>query len=74
MRFLKIFLMLFALSSSAVAADVTDVYIGTLGKSAIVLKLEASGTDANGSYYYRNHARDINLSGSLKNSSIHILK
>ena len=72
MRFLKIFLMLFALSSSAVAANVAGVYVGTLGKSAIVLKLEASGTDANGSYYYRNHARDINLSGSLKNSSIHL--
>ena len=72
MRFLKIFLMLFALSSSAVAANVAGVYVGTLGKSAIVLKLEASGTDANGSYYYRNHARDINLSGSLKNSSLHL--
>ena len=54
MRFLKILSVLFALTSSAVAANTAGVYVGTLGKSAIVLKLEeASGTETYGSYYYR---------------------
>ena len=73
MRFLKILSVLFALTSSAVAANTAGVYVGTLGKSAIVLKLEeASGTETYGSYYYRNHARDINLNGNIKNSSLHL--
>jgi hypothetical protein len=73
MQFLKILSVLFAFTSSAIAANTAGVYVGTLGKSAIVLKLEeASGTQTYGSYYYRNHARDINLNGSIKNSSLRL--
>ncbi len=73
MRFLKILSVLFAFTSPALAANLGGVYVGTLGKSAIVLKLEnTNGTETYGSYYYRNHARDINLNGSIKNSSLRL--
>ncbi len=71
MRFLKILVVLFASSSTVLAAGMDGVYVGTLGKSAIALKLE---TDKNSlvtaSYYYRNHAIDIRLEGKVSKSVI----
>jgi hypothetical protein len=71
MRFLKILMVLFAFCSTALAAKIDGVYIGTLGKSAIVLKLE-TGKDPqiSGVYYYRNHAIDIRVEGKINKSSI----
>jgi hypothetical protein len=71
MRFLKLLLVLCALNSLALAAGMDGVYVGTLGKSAIALKLE---TDKNSlvtaSYYYRNHAIDIRLEGKANKSVV----
>jgi hypothetical protein len=71
MPFLKVLMVLFAFCSTALAASVDGVYLGTLGKSAIVLKLE-TGKDPpiSGSYYYRNYAIDIRLEGKINKSSI----
>ncbi len=71
MRFLKVLMVLFALCSTALAANIDGVYVGTLGKAAIVLKLE-TGKDPpiSGSYYYRNHAVDIRLEGKINKAYI----
>jgi hypothetical protein len=71
MQFLKVLMVLFVFSSTALAASIDGVYVGTLGKSAIVLKLEA-GKDPpiSGNYYYRNFAVDIRLEGKINKSSI----
>jgi hypothetical protein len=71
MKLLKSLLVIFAFGSVASAASLDGVYVGTLGKSAIALKLE---TDKNlvvtGTYYYRNHAIDIRLEGKLNKSVV----
>jgi hypothetical protein len=71
MKLLQVLMVMFMLTSIASAASLDGVYVGTLGKSAIALKLE---TDKNslvtGSYYYRNHAIDIRLEGKLSNSVV----
>jgi hypothetical protein len=71
MRFFKILMVLFAFCSTALAANIDGVYIGTLGKSGIVLKLETEkNAQASGMYYYRNYAIDIRLEGKINKSSI----
>jgi hypothetical protein len=71
MQLLKVLMVLFVFCSSAFAASFDGVYVGTLGKSAIALKLE---TDKNalvtGTYYYRNHAIDIRLEGKVTKANI----
>jgi hypothetical protein len=71
MRFLKVLMVLFAFCSTALAASIDGVYVGTLGKSGIVLKLE-TGKDPPilGVYYYRNHAVDIRLEGKINKAYI----
>jgi hypothetical protein len=71
MRFLKILMVLFAFCSTALATSIDGVYIGTLGKSGIVLKLETGkNPPISGIYYYRNFAIDIRLEGKINKSSI----
>ncbi len=71
MKLLKAVLVIFALGSVASAANLDGVYVGTLGKAAIALKLE---TDKNsvvtGTYYYRNHAVDLRLEGKVSKSVV----
>jgi hypothetical protein len=53
------------------------VYVGTLGTLAVVLHLESvSAGDDNvyGYYYYRQHGRDIEISGSLKGSVLNLIE
>jgi hypothetical protein len=71
MRFFKVLMVLFAFCSTALAASIDGVYVGTLGKSGIVLKLE-TGKDPpiSGSYYYRNHAVDIRLEGKINKAYV----
>jgi hypothetical protein len=71
MRFLKVWMVLFAFSSTALAASIDGVYVGTLGKSEILLKLMTEkNAGISGSYYYRNYAIDIRLEGKINKSSI----
>jgi hypothetical protein len=71
MQFLKILMVLFAFCSTALAANIDGVYIGTLGKSGVVLKLKTEkSAQASGMYYYRNYAIDIRLEGKINKSSI----
>jgi hypothetical protein len=71
MQFLKILMVLFAFCSTALAANIDGIYIGTLGKSGVVLKLETEkSAQASGMYYYRNYAIDIRLEGKINKSSI----
>jgi hypothetical protein len=59
------------LASSSLAAKIEGVYAGTLGQTNVVFKLEKpGGTDLSGAYFYRNHARDIQLDGMLSGSSL----
>ncbi len=71
MQILRIFVVLFAFCSSVFAANFDGVYVGTLGKSAIVLKLSTDkGSHVMGTYYYRNHALDIQLEGKVSKARI----
>ena len=55
------------LVSSRAAPTRDGVYVGTLGSSAVVLKLETfSPDDVSATYYYRRVGRDIELNGSSK--------
>ena len=56
-----------ALLSTQAAPSSDGVYIGTLGSSAVVLKLETfSSDDVSATYYYRRVGRNIELNGSSK--------
>ena len=69
MKFLKVLTVMFLTTSIASAASMDGVYVGTLGKTAIALKLETNQTSVvNASYYYRNHAIDIRLEGKVSKS------
>jgi hypothetical protein len=71
MRLITLLTTILALASSSLAANIEGVYTGTLGKIGVVFKLEKpGGTDLSGVYFYRNHARDIQLNGSISGSSL----
>ena len=71
MQIFRIFVVLFAFCSSAFAAKFDGVYVGALGKSAIVLTLETDKDSlVSGTYYYRNHAIDIRLEGKANKSVV----
>jgi hypothetical protein len=71
MRLISLLTAILALASSGLAAKIEGVYTGTLGQSKVVFKLEKpGGTDLSGTYFYRNHARDIQLNGTLSGSSL----
>ncbi len=71
MNFLKIFTVIVLSTSIASAASMDGVYLGTLGKTAIALKLETDKNSAvTASYYYRNHAIDIRLEGKVSKSVV----
>ena len=58
-----------ALSTQA-APSSDGVYIGTLGSSAVVLKLETfSPDDVSATYYYRRVGRNIELSGLARSNN-----
>ena len=71
MRLIPLLTAILGLASSSLAAKIEGVYVGTLGKTNVVFKLEKPNeTDLSGVYFYRNHARDIQLSGTLSGSSL----
>jgi hypothetical protein len=73
MQLLKVLMVLFVFYSSAFAAKFDGVYVGTLGKSAIVLKLSTDkDSHVTGTYYYRNHALDIQLEGKVSKARISV--
>ena len=60
MRLIPLLTAILALASSSLAAKIEGVYVGTLGKTSVVFKLEKpGGSDLSGVYFYRNYARDI---------------
>jgi hypothetical protein len=60
-----------SLAFSDLAGKIEGVYAGTLGKTNVVFKLEKPGdSDLSGTYFYRNHARDIQLNGTVSGSSL----
>lgn len=64
---------MFLSTSIASAANLDGVYVGTLGKSAIALKLETDKSSVvTGTYYYRNHAIDIRLEGKANKSVVNL--
>ena len=71
MRLIPFLTAILALASSSLAAKIEGVYVGTLGQTSVVFKLEKpGGTDLSGVYFYRNYARDIQLSGTLSASGL----
>ncbi len=70
---MKVLTLMFVSTSIACAASIDGVYVGTLGKSAIVLKLETDkDSHVTGRYYYRNHAIDIELEGTVIKAKIRV--
>jgi hypothetical protein len=71
MRLIPLLTAILALASSGLAAKIEGVYIGTLGQTNVVFKLEKpGGTDVDGAYFYRKFSRDIQLNGTLSGSSL----
>ncbi|PTT91116.1 hypothetical protein DBR29_12045 [Pseudomonas sp. HMWF005] len=66
---------LFTLISTAHAEDGRRVFTGTLGKMPIVLELNTTQQDeVTGRYFYEKYHRDLELSGSLQDSTLNLVE
>lgn len=66
---------LFTLISTAHAEDGRHVFTGTLGKMPIVLELNTTQQDeVTGRYFYEKYHRDLELSGSLQDSTLNLVE
>lgn len=61
-----------SLPAAAASNDGTSVYIGTVGKAAVVVELQTSESDVWGRYFYRKHRLDIPLSGTVKGDEVQL--
>lgn len=66
---------LFTLISTAHAEDGRRVFTGTLGKMPIVVELNTTQQDeVTGRYFYEKYHRDLELSGSLQDSTLNLVE
>lgn len=66
---------LFTLISTAHAEEGRRVFTGTLGKMPIVLELNTTQQDeVTGRYFYEKYHRDLELSGSLQDSTLNLVE
>lgn len=66
---------LFTLISTAHAEDGRRVFTGTLGKMPIVVELNTTQQDeVTGRYFYEKYHRDLELSGSLQDSTLSLVE
>ncbi|MBT9268461.1 hypothetical protein KKQ10_26625 [Pseudomonas sp. MG-9] len=66
---------LFTLISAAHAEDGRRVFTGTLGKMPIVVELNTTQQDeVTGRYFYEKYHRDLELSGSLQDSTLSLVE
>ncbi|MGU3345691.1 hypothetical protein [Pseudomonas monsensis] len=66
---------LFTLISTAHAEEGLRVFTGTLGKMPIVLELNTTQQDeVTGRYFYEKYHRDLELSGSLQDSTLSLVE
>lgn len=66
---------LFTLISTAHAEDGRRVFTGTLGKTPIVVELDTTQPDeVTGRYFYEKYHRDLELSGSLQDSTLNLVE
>lgn len=66
---------LFTLISTAHAEEGRRVFTGTLGKMPIVLELNTTQQDeVTGRYFYEKYHRDLELSGSLQDSTLDLVE
>lgn len=66
---------LFTLISTANAEDGRRVFTGTLGKMPIVVELNTTQQDeVTGRYFYEKYHRDLELSGSLQDSTLNLVE
>ena len=66
---------LFTLISTAHAEDGRHVFTGTLGKMPIVVELNTTQQDEiTGRYFYEKYHRDLELSGSLQDSTLNLVE
>lgn len=66
---------LFTLISTGHAEDGRRVFTGTLGKMPIVLELNTTQQDeVTGRYFYEKYHRDLELSGSLQDSTLSLVE
>ncbi|EZP31630.1 hypothetical protein [Pseudomonas sp. RIT288] len=66
---------LFTLISTAHAEDGRRVFTGTLGKMPMVVELNTTQQDeVTGRYFYEKYHRDLELSGSLQDSTLNLVE
>jgi hypothetical protein len=66
---------LFTLISTAHAEEGRRVFTGTLGKMPIVVELNTTQQDeVTGRYFYEKYHRDLELSGSLQDSTLNLVE
>ena len=66
---------LFTLISTAHAEDGRHVFTGTLGKMPMVVELNTTQQDeVTGRYFYEKYHRDLELSGSLQDSTLNLVE
>lgn len=66
---------LFTLIATAHAEDGRRVFTGTLGKMPIVVELNTTQQDeVTGRYFYEKYHRDLELSGSLQDSTLNLVE